>query len=270
MGCGASAATETAPESQTPAKFDGGKTEVAPAEGSAKNAKEEKRDEILSRYKLSEKDKGRIIAYPVFKIPTKYIAPEHKIECAFYATKDETCTDVTLFFFDKGHEGEIVERQGVTFSLNKSDDKTAYTKVSFDHTWAGSDTWETLPNDESHSHSEPYESFEQEEHPSPVSSDQNTNVSRPVLYINTATHLLSNKDTNNCTEHTTIASYPIFAGNARQATEILFRVSEATNPDKKEVSALAALIPVRTSHAPNKKPGDKEKKKPKPAEEAKT
>eukprot|EP01005_Ploeotia_sp_CARIB1_P001310 NODE_268_length_1049_cov_531.291757_g261_i0.p1 GENE.NODE_268_length_1049_cov_531.291757_g261_i0~~NODE_268_length_1049_cov_531.291757_g261_i0.p1 ORF type:complete len:260 (+),score=48.56 NODE_268_length_1049_cov_531.291757_g261_i0:93-872(+) len=255
MGCGASAATQTE-NNNTPAKFDG-EEEV----DSASKLRDERKNEVLSRYKLSDKEKGRIVTYPIFKIPTKYLADEHTVECVFFATKDETCTDVTVFFLDKDHESEIVERQGVTFSLVKSEDKQSYVKAKFDHTWAGTDTWESLPNDESHTHTEGFESFERESHPSPVAG--NDTISRPVVYVNTATHLLSNADTNNCTEHTTFAAYPCYSGNPNQATEVLLKVSEAVNPDKKEVSALAQLIPVRTTHAPSKKQqtGDKDKKK---------
>lgn len=46
-----------------------------------------------------------------------------------------------------------------------------------------------------------------------------------------------------------IREYKMYSGNSKQATEILLRAAEAANPDKKEVSPLAQLIPVRVSNA---------------------
>ena len=87
--------------------------------------------------------------------------------------------------------------------------------------------------------------------------DASATVVRPVIYVNTATHLLGCKN-NNDVECTTIADYKLYSGNSKQATEILLKAAEAANPDKKEVSPLAQLIPVRTGN-------NFKDKKPKPA-----
>ncbi len=82
--------------------------------------------------------------------------------------------------------------------------------------------------------------------------DANISVPRPVLYVNTAGHLLGCRSTNAEAETVAVKEYKMFAGNAKQAVEIVLRAAEAANPDKKEVSALAQLIP---SHPPVREGG---------------
>eukprot|EP00994_Dinema_validum_P001488 NODE_1301_length_1015_cov_149.346791_g1001_i0.p1 GENE.NODE_1301_length_1015_cov_149.346791_g1001_i0~~NODE_1301_length_1015_cov_149.346791_g1001_i0.p1 ORF type:complete len:246 (-),score=52.45 NODE_1301_length_1015_cov_149.346791_g1001_i0:233-970(-) len=241
MGCGASSADPNV----TTARFQSPEQEVE---------REERREEVMEKYKLTDKDKAKILCYPIFKIPTKNNLDQHVIEMVFFGTKDETCTECTIFFQDKEHQTEIVERQGMNFSLMK--EKQSCNRIAFNHSWSGNETWDQPPNDESHTHTEPFENFESEEAPSP--NDPALTIPRPVIYINTATHLLGNKSTNAELEAmTTVTDYKMYSGTAKQATEILLKASEAANPEKKEVSALAQLIPVRTSHAPNKNAKDK-------------
>eukprot|EP00992_Anisonema_acinus_P012861 TRINITY_DN83_c0_g1_i1.p1 TRINITY_DN83_c0_g1~~TRINITY_DN83_c0_g1_i1.p1 ORF type:complete len:261 (-),score=67.86 TRINITY_DN83_c0_g1_i1:99-827(-) len=236
MGCGASSSSEgvTTSRFQTPDQQE----------------REERRQEVLEKYKLSDKDRARILTYPVFKVPTKFMVNEHIIEFVFFGVKDETCTEVTIFFQDKEHETDIVERRGMNFSMVKSDDRQRYCKVSFNHSWSADECWDNPSNDETHMHTEPIESFAQEEHAKP--GDPQVKVARPVIFINTATHLLGSQNNNTDLECSTISDYKMYSGTAKQATEILWRASESANPEKKEVSALAQLIPVRTTHAPNK------------------
>jgi hypothetical protein len=215
----------------------------------------QRKREVLERYRLSEKDKSRIILYPIFKIPKKHAIGEHLIECAFFGVKDESYTEVTLFFRDEGCESEIVERKGLNFCLIKDDTRQNYQKIAFNHCWSADETWETPQNDESHSHWCSWSEVEKENHAP-------STVPRPVLYINTATHLLGIENNNSDLETATFTEYEMYAGTARQATDILLKASEAANPDKKHISALAQLIPVKTTHAPPKtaKKEDKEKK----------
>lgn len=223
--------------------------------------REERRLEIMEKYKLSEKDRSRILAYPVFRIPLKYMVDDHVIEYVFFGVKEESCTEVTVFFQDKEHEKDIIERQGMNFSMLKDDTRQSYAFTAFNHTWSGAETWDSPPNDESHTFRMPFGEFEKVEPGKSIEGPgPATSAPRPVIYVNTATHLLGNKNNNPDLEMATVADYSMFSGTAKQATEILLKASEAANPDKKEVSALAQLIPVRTSHAPPKSAKDKEKK----------
>lgn len=220
--------------------------------------REERRAEVLEKYKLSEKDKSRILAYPVFRIPAKYMVDEHLIECIFFGVKEESSTEVTVFFQDKEHERDIVERQGMNFSMLKDESRQSYSMIAFNHTWSGTEVWDNPPNDESHTFRLPYSDFEKVG--SAKAADGPIAAPRPVIYINTASHLFGNKSNNTDMELATVSEYSMFSGTAKQATEILLKASEAANPDKREVSALAQLIPVRTTHAPPKSAKDKEKK----------
>eukprot|EP01012_Entosiphon_sulcatum_P027907 TRINITY_DN33705_c0_g1_i1.p1 TRINITY_DN33705_c0_g1~~TRINITY_DN33705_c0_g1_i1.p1 ORF type:complete len:263 (-),score=41.68 TRINITY_DN33705_c0_g1_i1:141-869(-) len=242
MGCGASANNNDV--QQTTTKF------LNPEE----KERQDRRMEIVDKHKATEKDKSKIITYPVFKIPQIHATPgsPHMPEFVFFGVKDETCTEVTLFFEDKDNEFEIIERQGITFYLNKDEERKAYTSVSFDHSWGGEERWDSPPSDAMHAHTEPYAAFQIEERSVP--DDASTLLRRPVVYINTASHLFGSRNTNPDLTLYTFDSYIPYAGNHRQATDILLRASEAANPDKKEVSALAALIPVRTAtKGPKKK-----------------
>lgn len=240
MGCGASGHDQNV----TTARF----------QSPDQQEREERRQEILEKYKLSEKDRSRILNYPVFKIPAKYMVDDHVVEFVFFGVKDESCTEVTVFFQDKEHEEEIVERQGMNFSFSKDEERQSYTKVAFNHSWSGGESWEHPPNDEPHTHTELMDRFQFEDCPS---LDDTSPNSRPVIFINTATHLLGNMNNNADMESVLVSEYKMFSGTAKQATEILLKASEAANPEKKEVSALAQLIPVRTTHAPNKPVKDK-------------
>jgi hypothetical protein len=243
MGCGASnpaGKTTTADRFQSPEQQE----------------RDERRAEAMEKYKMTEKDKSKILTYPVFRIPVKYMVDDHVIEFVFFGVKDESCTEVTVFFQDKEHETEIVEHQGMNLSMVKDDARQSYSKIVFNHTWSGEETWDSPPNDESHTFRAPWSDFEKEE--SCVFPENSFPLVRPIIYINTATHLLGSKNNNTDMEMATVSQYKMFAGTSKQATEILLRASEAANPDKKEVSALAQLIPVRTSHAPAK--GAKDKK----------
>jgi hypothetical protein len=212
--------------------------------------------EAMEKFKLSDKDRMKILVCPVFRIPSKYMVDDHVIEYVFFGVKDETCTEVTVFFQDKENETEIVERRGSSFSMIKDDTRQSYTKIAFHHTWCGEDTWDSPLNDESHMFRVPWSEFEKEE---PCGSvEQAIALARPVIYVNTAAHLMGNKNNNLDLEMVTISHYKMFCGTGRQGTDVLLKASEAANPDKKKVSALAELIPVRTSHAPTK--GVKDKK----------
>eukprot|EP00906_Rhabdomonas_costata_P033533 RCo047249 len=220
--------------------------------------REERRLEIMDKYKLLEKDKNRILAYPVFRIPLKNMVDNHVIEYVFFGVKEESCTEVTVFFQDKEHEKEIVERQGMNFSMLKDDSRQAYSMIAFTHTWSADETWDSPPNDESHTFRVPYAEFEKQDPPKPA--EGGAGAPRPVIYVNTATHLLGNKNNNTDLEMATVSDYPMYAGTAKQATEVLLKACEAANPDKKAISPLASLIPVRTTHAPPKSAKEREKK----------
>jgi len=239
MGCGASAAAEISVASSP---------QLLTTE---EKEREQRRSDVLEKYKCTEKDKTRILAYPIFRVPAKYEHETiHTIAYVFFGVRDETCTEVTVFFCEpKELATEIPEQRGVNFSMVKDVERMSYSKVSFNHSWSGTETWDAPQNDEPHTHSEPYSSFEVEKGTRPA--DASVAVPRPIFYVNTATHLLgcenTNKDLLDCVS---IRDYKMFAGTSKQATEILFRAAEAANPDKKEVSPLAQLIPVRASTAP--------------------
>jgi len=245
MGCGASSPTK-----RDVANMDRPKDDIS--------ERSHRKAEVLERHRLSEKDKGKILAYPIFKLPKEYMKFEHVIECAFFGVKDDSYTEITLFFCDQG-EDEIVERQGVNFCLIKDDSRQNYTKVAFNHCWSGDDTWDTPLNDESHSHWCSWSEVEKETLTGQCEFE--TSICRPVLYVNTATHLLGTINNNAELEMSTVSEYQHYAGTARQATEVLLRASETANPEKKQVSALAQLIPVKTTHAPSKSSAAKEKEK---------
>eukprot|EP00670_Eutreptiella_braarudii_P018888 CAMPEP_0174350942 /NCGR_PEP_ID=MMETSP0811_2-20130205/8158_1 /TAXON_ID=73025 ORGANISM="Eutreptiella gymnastica-like, Strain CCMP1594" /NCGR_SAMPLE_ID=MMETSP0811_2 /ASSEMBLY_ACC=CAM_ASM_000667 /LENGTH=172 /DNA_ID=CAMNT_0015479705 /DNA_START=23 /DNA_END=537 /DNA_ORIENTATION=+ len=172
MGCGASSATDL---SVTTTKFT----------SHEEQAREQRRNDALEKYKSSEKDKSKIFTYPLFKIPTKHIdGDRHSIAHVFFGVKDETCTEVTVFFVERELDTEIVERQGVNFFLVKDDARTGYSKISFNHSWSGDEVWDTPLSDETHTHTEPYGSFETQEASRP--GDASATVVRPVIYVNTA------------------------------------------------------------------------------------
>eukprot|EP00997_Jenningsia_sp_PLL12_P005083 NODE_2051_length_998_cov_292.760801_g1673_i0.p2 GENE.NODE_2051_length_998_cov_292.760801_g1673_i0~~NODE_2051_length_998_cov_292.760801_g1673_i0.p2 ORF type:complete len:251 (-),score=59.99 NODE_2051_length_998_cov_292.760801_g1673_i0:161-913(-) len=248
MGCGASQAAEV-------------KTSTTQIKSLEEQQREVRRDEVLEKYRLSEKDKSRIIAYPSFKIPVQFMQ-EHEIQCGtltdhvqkkrqservdfvFFGTKDETCTECTVFFVDQDVQTKVTERHGSSFSLIKDDLRTSYSKVAFHHSWSGDETWKTSPNDDPHTHTLPYSALQLED---------TINGARPIFFLNTSTRLLGAVNNNPDLELATISEYKMYSGTARQAAEITHRASEVANPDKKEVSPLAQLIPVRTTHAPSKK-----------------
>eukprot|EP00997_Jenningsia_sp_PLL12_P005789 NODE_2320_length_944_cov_309.911732_g1673_i1.p1 GENE.NODE_2320_length_944_cov_309.911732_g1673_i1~~NODE_2320_length_944_cov_309.911732_g1673_i1.p1 ORF type:complete len:233 (-),score=60.56 NODE_2320_length_944_cov_309.911732_g1673_i1:161-859(-) len=230
MGCGASQAAEV-------------KTSTTQIKSLEEQQREVRRDEVLEKYRLSEKDKSRIIAYPSFKIPVQFMQ-EHEIDFVFFGTKDETCTECTVFFVDQDVQTKVTERHGSSFSLIKDDLRTSYSKVAFHHSWSGDETWKTSPNDDPHTHTLPYSALQLED---------TINGARPIFFLNTSTRLLGAVNNNPDLELATISEYKMYSGTARQAAEITHRASEVANPDKKEVSPLAQLIPVRTTHAPSKK-----------------
>eukprot|EP00996_Jenningsia_fusiforme_P003235 NODE_4039_length_873_cov_56.872573_g3725_i0.p1 GENE.NODE_4039_length_873_cov_56.872573_g3725_i0~~NODE_4039_length_873_cov_56.872573_g3725_i0.p1 ORF type:complete len:228 (-),score=32.28 NODE_4039_length_873_cov_56.872573_g3725_i0:121-804(-) len=223
MGCGASSPHEVG---STTDRFD-------------QQSREEKRDEVLEKHKLSEKEKVKVLGFPIFKIPYAY-AEEHAIECVFFGVKDETCTEVTVFFVEREREEQLTERYGINFSLCKDDEKLKYSRVVFNHCWSGEDVWESPVGEETRTHTEPYDNFTKE-----------GTSSRPVLFVNTKSHFMGTRNCNGG-DVRTFSEYRMYSGTPKQATEILLRASEAAYPERKEVPPLAQLIPVRTSHAPPK------------------
>eukprot|EP00993_Chasmostoma_nieuportense_P002724 NODE_3496_length_956_cov_126.094089_g3346_i0.p1 GENE.NODE_3496_length_956_cov_126.094089_g3346_i0~~NODE_3496_length_956_cov_126.094089_g3346_i0.p1 ORF type:complete len:245 (+),score=57.28 NODE_3496_length_956_cov_126.094089_g3346_i0:77-811(+) len=244
MGCGASSSPDAAITtcSQSPSQKE----------------REEHRNEVMDKYKLSEKDRSRILTFPIFKIPTRHLVEPHLIDFVFFGVKDDSCTEVTAFFLDKGHDTDITERRGINFSLIKNEEHSTYTRIFFNHSWSEGEGWEAAPKEEIPTHTEPWESFEVEEG---IKSEETPEpTARPILYVNTANHLLGHQPTSGETEFSSVSDYTSYSGTMKQAIEIVLRASEAANPEKKEISPLAQLIPVRASHAPSKATKDKKPK----------